>query len=237
MRLAQLARKLGVKSADIVEFLAHHQHVVEDSFNAKLSDTLVELVEQKFSPHQTDENGFADNISGIAPSDKPASRPDLEPTALENDRAEEAASEEAPTEVIRAYKVPLPGLKVVGKIILPEPKVKGEEVMKDKESPEPLDNRRRKKSNPIQQEHKPRKNPIALQRERKEREARERREAQKMKEKELRKQRYQEKVSKYTPPPKPIAKLRNDDYEVYEEPKKQPAKTWMGKIAGWFVSD
>lgn len=239
MRLAQLARKLGIRSADIVEFLAGHQYAIEDSFNAKLSKLQVELIIQNFSPHGTHDIGTVDTSPIGHEEDQPLPEANLDLSELPNETGKETASTEANTEVIRAYKVALPGLKVVGKIALPEAKattsdkksaVTGKEFVS-------LDQGRRKKLKPSQQENRPRKNPVAIQRQREEREARERKEAKKREEKELRTKRYQEKVSKYTQPPKPISALRNEDYEVYEEPKRQPPKTWMGKIAGWFVSD
>ena len=182
MRLAQLARKLGVKSAEI-------------------------------PPTQEETAG---------------------PVAIAEEKSD----------VIRAYKVALPGLKVVGKIALPEAKPKEEETTIKEDnaaSPArqstPLDNPKRKKPNRQPPESKPRKNPVALQRERQEREAREQKEAKKRAEKELRTMRYQQKVSKHTPPPKPVSLVRHEDYEVYVEPERQPAKSWLGKIAGWFVTD
>ena len=247
MRLAQLARKLGMKSSDIVEFLARQNYAIEDSSNAKLPDEQVEWIMQKFSTSHTHET---ENIVK-----------DLPETALEVIPVQEVSEEIPPSsesvleadanpqgnaEIIRAYKIELPGLKVVGKIALPEPKVKEEvkeEEISARKSEAPIEktgatNRKKKSSYTAQSERKPRKNPIAVKRELEEREARERREAQRTREKELRTRRYQEKVGKYTPPSKPMARLNKEDYEVYEEKAGQKApKTWLGKIASWFVAD
>ncbi len=243
MRLAQLARKLGVKSADIVEFLASQRDVVEDSFNAKLSEVQVEMIIQKFSSHRMDEVETVDAPPTSSTEDQPLQGQDLNTPVLQNGSTQEITSEETKTGVIRAYKVELPGLKVVGKIELIESKAKEEGDMPERKPAAPgtkavpVDNPEKRKAKPFRQENRPRKNPVVLQREREEREARERQEAKRRLEKELRTKRYQEKVSKYATPPKPISKLRNEDYEVYAEPKRQPAKTWMGKIAGWFITD
>ena len=53
MRLGQLARQLGVKSEDIVLFLAAQNVVIEADNNARIEDAHVDWVVAKFSPVDT----------------------------------------------------------------------------------------------------------------------------------------------------------------------------------------
>lgn len=253
MRLAQLARKLAVKPAEITEFLAGQNITIEDSSNAKVADEYVKVVLAHFAPElmASLENQEQDEAT---PTEIP--EPVETETAAVTDSAamqevERPIVDEEPstfTEVIKPPKVELPGLKVVGKIELPEPKKKtqeekaevGEDVPAEEgveANPIPIPPRpERKNRRPSRQENKPRKNPIALQREREEREALRSKIEQKKKEKELRTQRYLKKVSKA---PQSIKPVRRDDmgdqYEVLEPSTSRP-KTLLGKILGWFIS-
>lgn len=260
MRLAQLARKLALRPSEITEFLAAKQISVEDSSNAKVSDEHVILVFQHFAPELLEEAK-----SGVAPSVEVEAEETVvaeeelptpsditlkeEPASITEEVAEEKIE---PIEVIKAPKVELPGLKVVGKIDLPEPKKKEGEKQPEGEQeidqPEAAQNeqtdrsphrnrKQRERRNPREQDdRRPRKNPIALKREREEREERRKREEQKEREKELRTRRYMEKVAKNLPPPKPVKKNKSEEeYEVYAEVT-PPPKTIFGKIIRWLTS-
>ena len=50
MRLGQLARKLELRPAEIIEFLATKNILIEDDANAKVEDNYVTLVFQQFAP-------------------------------------------------------------------------------------------------------------------------------------------------------------------------------------------
>lgn len=260
MRLAQLARKLALRPSEITEFLAAKQISVEDSSNAKVTDEHVILVLQHFAPELLEEAK-----SEIAPSVKMEAEeitevkeelPAPSDITIEEEPASigEIAEEKIePIEVIKAPKVELPGLKVVGKIDLPEPKKKEEEkqpeseeqtvgqpeAVRDEQADRPphRDRKQRGRRNTREQDdRRPRKNPIALQREREEREERRKREEQKEREKELRTRRYMEKVAKNLPPPKPVKKRKTEEeYEVYTEVT-PPPKTIFGKIIRWLTS-
>ncbi len=256
MRLAQLARKISVKPSEITEFLATHNIQLDNSSNAKVNDEHVDLVFRHFAPE----------MLGDAKASDPNRLDQQKETESEHSSKIETSSEivsepaaissseewtEVP-EVIKPIKVELPGLKVVGKIDLPEPKKKeksndsGDKIIGDKDdqpAKDPSDIRVSRAENkrltkPKREvTRKPRKNPIALQREREEREALRRKLEEKKKEKELRTHRYLKKVSTKPVPPKSIKKVNNEDeYETYSEEMTKP-KSFIGRILSWFVSE
>ena len=56
MRLGQLARKLELRPAEIIEFLATKNIVIEDDANAKVEDNYVTMVFRQFAPEMEAEN-------------------------------------------------------------------------------------------------------------------------------------------------------------------------------------
>lgn len=254
MRLAQLARKLAIKPSDVTTFLASQNIVLEDSSNAKVADEYVALVIHHFAPEMlagstdmetpsAEVEEIVDTINEEAATTviaTPAEVVEREPVT------ESETKEDILPEVIKPQKVELPGLKVVGKIDLPEPKKK---VVEEKPAEEataaegttavekPAEGRpARNNRRPSRQEQKPRKNPIALQREREEREALRKKIEEKKKEKELKTQRYLRKVTQHTPPTKRAKRKDEEQYEVLVDEKQKP-KGLFGKIVSWFVSE
>jgi hypothetical protein len=142
-------------------------------------------------------------------------------------------------EVIRVPKIELSGLKVIGKIELPEPRKKEEKPV-DSEfpkepSPEQKQEERPHKTDRKAIQHKkerkqpPHVNPLALQREREAREAAEKRRIQAEREKEKRKQHYHNKV-KTVRPAKPVKPAKVEPVSTPSAP--QPT-TWWGKFLKW----
>lgn len=270
MRLAQLARKIVVKPADIVSFLASQNIQIEDSSNAKVADEYERLVLKHFAPELLATQPEIEEIVQPAPAvDEPVETPvdqmEIAATTEETPAVEEIKEEDKP-EVIKPPKVELPGLKVVGKIELPEPKKKipepeaevsteatpleGEQpaVPTEGEQPaKPVANTReqqRDRRRPHRQdrrqrdEQRPRKNPIALQREREEREALRRKLEEQKKQKELRTQRYLKKVEGKITPSRPSKKSKKKLEEEYEVYTEKPQpKSFFGRIMNWFVSE
>lgn len=250
MRLAQLARKIAVKPSEIAAFLAARSIEVEDSSNAKINDDHVVMVLKHFSPEtlmaensNPEAEHATEEVVGTGTGEMTGEPETHEPVADQEEELE--ITETTFNEVIKPPKVELPGLKVVGKIDLPEPKKKEEKIADDQgadekaetSSAKPTRPAQRKHVRPNQEERRPRKNPIALQREREEREALRRKLEQKKKEKELRTQRYIKKVSTKVQVPKAVKKPKHEDeYEVLVEEETKP-KSFIGKILGWFVSD
>ena len=56
MRLGQLARKLELRPAEIIEFLATKNILIEDDANAKVEENYVTLVFRHFAPEMEAEN-------------------------------------------------------------------------------------------------------------------------------------------------------------------------------------
>jgi len=135
MRLGQLARKYGVSPQKIISFI---KEVEPDSDqlgeNSKLSDQLKDMLANRFDNSQPTEEQpeIVDQpdieIASIESTIKDApKKPDV---VIETDKLLELLeSEEAPNELekitlIKAPKKELEGLKIKGKIELPEPKEK-----------------------------------------------------------------------------------------------------------------
>lgn len=251
MRLAQLARKIAVKPSEIVTFLATHSVTIEDSSNAKISEDHVQLILEHFAPEEVMEEAKA--AEEVPPplqelEHQEESKIEIPSAVLAATKTiDEDGENTPPSGVIKPVKVELPGLKVVGKIDLPEPKKK-EEGKGDSIEAESLpqtgvprrpsnpENRRSVRQSTAQNQQ-PRKNPIALQREREEREALRKRQEEERIQKELRTKRYLKKVSTKITPPKPLKrKGHEEEYEVFQEEPSKP-KTFLGRILKWFVSE
>lgn len=246
MRLGQLARKLAIRPDQIVEFLAKKNIQIVEGSNTRLDEGHIAIVIGKFAPP-----GFDITAQEVTSQEviQPAQAPEvvvapqvekIEMTALPagDSFAETPVPDEKP-EVIKAPKVELSGLKVLGKIDLPEPRKKeqpqtellpkeeeGEKKPKPQERPRSLQNRN-PKTNP-----RPAKNPIALQREREELEAQKKREAAKAIEREKRAQHYFNKVKVVTP-------VKTSKREQVEEEMEVPVprpKTLLGRFFRWFTT-
>lgn len=253
MRLAQLARKIAVKPSEIVTFLATHSVTIEDSSNAKITEDHVHLILKHFVPEELIEEAKAAEEGQAPPQHQALEQPEeskveMPSAVLASTETIEAEGENTPSsEVIKPIKVELPGLKVVGKIDLPEPKKKeegkGDAVEVENLPPVAVPRRpsnpenRRSVRQSTDQNQRPRKNPIALQREREEKEALRKRQEEERIQKELRTKRYLKKVSTKITPPKPLKrKGHEEEYEVFQEEPAKP-KTFLGRILKWFVSE
>lgn len=252
MRLAQLARRISVKSSEISSFLASKNIEIENSSNAKISDEHVQVVLEYFAPELLKGEEVAVERSEPLEEINEEVAED-EGLVIIDDSAtvpESSVEDEILPEVIKPIKVELPGLKVVGKIDLPEPKTKeqsesSEEVGATNDESNTAEKPRTKYQGDNKRTRRPvkdidrrsRKNPIALKREREEQEALRKKLEQKEKEKELRTQRYLKKVSTKVSPPKPLKRANHEDeYEDFVEEEAKP-KTFLGRIINWFVSN
>src|SRR5687767_270497 len=200
MRLGQLARKLEIRPIDIVDFLGKRNITIEEGTNTKIDDALVALVLQHFAPTMS-------LMDATKPDEQPSPEPvpltpREEPVLPENDAPVASISLETTPlsevpEVIKAQKIELSGLKVLGKIDLPEPKkkVSGENaetpVSSTEEPKEARREKRKPNGNPPQRAVK---SPIALQREQEALEAKKKRDEELRRQKEKRTQNYLKKV-------------------------------------------
>ncbi|SKC82352.1 hypothetical protein [Ohtaekwangia koreensis] len=284
MRLGQLARKLAVRPAEIVDFLATSNIRIDDGTNARLDDEYVVRVIQHFAPARleeimqpaveevqevvSDKNIIEINnlepeaaIETVVVEPEPVIIPSLqeeiqsapaETKIIVADVQEDDKTEviEDKTEVIKAPKVELAGLKVLGKIELPEPKKKEIAKLPEEETsatPEdkvqepapvrPTRNRSegRKNYTSERRSQQPRRNPIALQREHEAREAELKREEEAKREKERRTLYYQQRV-KASVPTKPARLIDEPVMQMTSDHLDKTPTTWLGKFWKWFRS-
>jgi hypothetical protein len=239
MRLGQLARKLSVRPSQIVDILAKHQQFLEDGSNAKLTDDLVKQIVLHFAPDRLSE------IMAVQTQEEPEPQPNPEPetvvaeSAVEKIELQPEVVVEAKPEVvddsetIRAAKVELAGLKVLGKIELPaprkkeEPKAEGENQAEQKSKREPKDRPRK----PVERTEKQWRNPVAQQRDAEAREKEERRKKALEEEKERKRINYLNKIK--TQHVKAVRIYdETDEVQVELKPEQKP-RTWVGRFLKW----
>lgn len=276
MRLAQLARKISVTPAEIVRFLQTNGEPAADvntrltelqlrAILAHLApgrvDEILEQDKTNSEAEQSEQQEIAalESALAISKTEEPPSieKENLfenvlqtmqieEPTGEITQEGEETKNPFEGVDLIRAPKVTLTGLKVVGKIDLPEPKKKEPEVksieeiendIKETVAPSPvskkINNRSNKFSERRERSERPRRNPIALQREREAREAEERKREEIKKEKERRTQYYNSRVKQGAP--KRAARMIDEPLEGLHEIKEEPKTLW-GKIWQWLTT-
>lgn len=252
MRLGQLARKLNLRPAEIVEFLAGNQIVIEGGSNSRLDDSYVQRIVEQFAPSRllevTEDITLKEDPNGEefptkepeAPGDKPLSEAEA---AGKSDEII-GIKNETP-EVIKAPKVELPGLKVLGKIEFPEPKKKdpppvegvspgGGSAGPELEKKPPREPRKTSSSRTNRRDERKGSNPIALERERQAQEAEKKKRAEAERKKELRKEHYFKKVK--APSPTKALKLMNEPVEVMTSEKANPPKSGLGRLLRWLRS-
>lgn len=265
MRLAQLARKLGVQPEEIVVFLAENGHEFENEVNGKLSLEQQCLAEAYFAmkgeeqlmmeaaetieakpqkaeipePETTNEEREteestdaahevpfgppAHTTSQVSDSEEekaplsPPKKIDLEPTPWVNVyKALDQDKSYANAELIKTETPQLKGLKVVGKIELPEPKkpkAKPESGdTKEKADDEQKSNRNQKNKGWKSRKAKQRLNPIEYERRKAEKEARRKKAEAAKKLKQKKKEHYLTNVK----PKAPSAKPKDEAYEEEE---------------------
>jgi hypothetical protein len=234
MRLGQLARKLALRPVEISEFLAQHQIQVPNDSNAKLEDQHVALILDKFSPATAEEVMSSPDEKENTSSAEPEVTTEIQPQ-----ESAEPENEEQKIELIKAPKIELSGLKVLGKIDLPEPKKKEPLPQADSGSentaPEPPQRPRQefRKAQPRRERSiQPPKNPIALQREREAREAEKRRQEELERQKQKRTEYYQKRV-KAAPPTKRVRLVDEPMEELSDAELVEPPRTWWGKFLKW----
>ncbi|MEJ7646337.1 MAG: hypothetical protein WKF87_17200 [Chryseolinea sp.] len=238
MRLGQMARKMAISPSEIIQFLASKEIFIDDNANFRLEDSQVELLLRKFAPSlQLDAPAaIAQPVPGEAIPEP--SLPLPEPLTSLN-AVEEMAVEES-NELIKAPRIALSGLKVLGKIELPEPKKKEEEApakgqegaveISSLSSPvERTHNKAPKKTVQYQGKYK---NPVALKRERETEEEQERRKQKATEEKERKTQSYLKKV-KLSPPTKAMRLVEEPVMQMTNAELKEAPKSWWNKFVKW----
>lgn len=235
MRLGQLARKLELRPAEIIEFLAAKNIVIEDDANAKLEDNYAALIFQQFAPNMEAENTPEEDGAPVSTPDEPIVEVNVvDESQAALSRASESVSERI--EVIKAPKVELSGLKIVGKIDLPETKKKQAEApQENSETEQGKQFNRDKKSSNYRKTQRPQKNPIALQREREALAAQKKKEEELQLKKEKRTQNYLKKVKAHQPT-KAVKLIREEAEEMTADELAEPPKTLWGKFIKWLTT-
>ncbi|HMG92386.1 MAG TPA: hypothetical protein VK589_20150 [Chryseolinea sp.] len=259
MRLGQLARKLALRPADIAEFLGENNIRIAEGANARLETDHVNLIMKRYVPGwietpevepEREEEVIPITIGITESKNEPLISPELETEEQSQPAADsvqvqvQADDTDDTVEVIRAPKIELSGLKVVGKIDLPEQKKKEEEpkeesAVSDDAKPEVEKRERREIKRQFdgnkRHHQRPEKNPIALQREREEKETQKKRQEQIARDKEKRTQKY---LQNYKPAPttKAAKVLREDTMEMTAQELVEPPKTILGKFLRWLTS-
>ena len=237
MRLGQLARKLELRPAEIVEFLATKSILIEDDVNSKVEENYVAVVFRQFAPHKEVENIPDADIPTVSAQEdvqNDVKAPDEIITPTETS-ADEVQLER--NEVIKAAKVELSGLKVLGKIELPETKKKQADTpQENSEAERPLQEfKGEKRSQNYKKAQRPAKNPIALQREREALAAQKKREEELELKKERRTQNYLKKVKAHQPT-KAAKLIREETEEMSAAELTEPPKTLWGKFLKWLTT-
>jgi DNA polymerase III gamma/tau subunit len=234
MRLGQLARKLDVRPNEIIEFLAKHNISVDNSSNARVEADLVALTIQHFSP-TAPLNDTLDQGQLTDAAHEEVNTTISQPT--ESDAPLETTSNETvieQNEVIKAPKVELSGLKVLGKIDLSQDKKKEPDKSMPEESAAPKEPKKEKRNHAVKRHQRPTKNPIALQREQEAVEAKKKREEENRLQKEKRTQNYLRKVKAHQPT-KAARVIREETEELSAAELEEPPKTWWGKFVKWLT--
>lgn len=244
MRLGQLARKLGLSPNAVVEHLNAKGVQVDQDANTRVSDDAVRFVVAHFAPARLEE------FFKVAKQPEQVEQPTPEVIAEPVNEIEELVVPEVeaisdasdpvadPTEVIRAPKVELQGLKVVGKIELPQPKKKAEseQPATEGEQHQPTQEfRGQRKPSPYQQrEQRPWKNPLEQKRKREEAEAEKKRQQAAEDAKAKRTQNYLKRVKSV--PTKAVRRLEEEVVVESEVDTAPPPKTVWGKFVRWLTT-
>lgn len=242
MRLGQLARKLALRPAEIIAFLSQHNITIEDNTNTRIDHEHLKLVLKQFASADFENEELIKNDVEpieeiVTPEIVKNSITEVPVEVIENRESVSEHIPVQPVEVIKAPKVELSGLRVLGKIELREPKKKEKPEESSSEIKQEVEPPRKTSRQPYQKrnnESKPRKNPIALQREREALEAKLRREEEVKREKERRTEYYLRKVKSV---PTKSAKLVNEPLEqgsAYSVA--EPPKTLLGRFLRWLTT-
>jgi hypothetical protein len=245
MRLGQLARKLSLRPSQLVDFLAESNIITEEGSNTRLADDHTEMIVRHFAPERLEEitKPATEEIILVESApiiEEPVQIEETEsqnPVALIEESSEDTQPEAEP-EVIRVQKIELSGLKVLGKIDLPEPKKKESkaegETSSGEERPERKGRNPKSKQPRTERDQRTWRNPLEVQRKREARELEERKKAELEREKEKKKNHYQSKVKQVQRPKKDKAVKAT---VAIKKPDTRPVpKTLLGKFLRWWTT-
>ena len=250
MRLGQLARKLSLRPSQLVDFLTANNVATEEGSNTRLADQHTELIVRYFAPKSLEEI--------MKPAAEEAVQAEITPITEEVAQVEESldvegekkteepvvsvqehSGEQSEPEVIRVQKIELSGLKVLGKIDLPEPKRKESKAEDENSSTEEKPDRKGKtargKQPRTERDQRTWRNPLEVQRKREARELEEKKKAELEREKERKRNHYQNKVKQIQRPKK--EKAAKETITLKKPVDTRPApKTLIGKFLRWWTT-
>lgn len=236
MRIGQLARRLGIPPTEISGYLGAQNIHTEAGANSRLSSELLVKVITHFAPEKLSEIMAAPVeepvVEKVEVAEVILETPIVEEVIVESVIAEQPqvdATPELPAEVIRVPKVELQGLKVLGKIDLPEPKKK-EVVQPAEEQPLQQPSRPRREFQKRTNERREWKNPLEVKRQEEARRAEEKKKEQAERQKEKRASHYYNKVKSV--PTKAVRRIE-EDVVVEDVETKTPPKGLFGKFLRW----
>lgn len=238
MRLGQLARKLERTPAEIIEFLASKNVRIDEGVNSKLDSSHIALLLQEYAPGTQAENiQIVDDTSIEIPASTPSSEVgESKENVSQESTPEVEASQGEQGDVIRAPKVELAGLKVLGKIDLPEPKKKQPEAPQENAETQPArEIKRDRRNQDFKKSKRPSKNPVALQREQEAQAAKRKHEEDLRLQKERRTQNYLKRVKSHQPT-KAARLVKEEAEQLSAKELEESPKTWWGKFVKWFTT-
>lgn len=227
MRLGQLARNLNVSPSEIIHFLQNQGYTLDSGTNSRLGENQVRQVLSKFAPEKLDSlQSYISQEDEAETSSEVKSEPG-EPSLDSNEPSELP-------ETIRAPKIELQGLKVLGKIDLPEPKKKQPEMPAEpQEQREDRPAFRRREQRP----DRPWVNPLERQRQREAREAEEKKRRQAEQRKELRTAAYLNRQKRMQTRQRTKEKAQSEiDKPVAARPVKPKPTSFFGRIWYWLTN-
>jgi hypothetical protein len=228
MRLGQLSRKLGIHTSKIIDFLASKDIVINEDSNTRIEDEYVTWITQKYAPQLMAEVSNTLSEEKIEPIIHAPVVEEVTPV-----EEQPAASENSPLPVlIKAPKIELSGLKVLGKIEIPEKKkATTSQELSESPSSDPTSITERKKNPRKEFTPRPQKNLVAIQREREERETERKRKEKLQREKEKKTYNYLSRVKTQAP----AKKSQYVKEQIEEAPmitEEVPKSLW-GKFLRW----
>jgi hypothetical protein len=267
MRLAQLARKVSVRSSEIVGFLARKGIIIEDNANSRVEDADAFSVMKAFAPALLEaERARLDQSAADLPAvgvvvpvqpdevespvdvliAEPPVQEAIESNETQTETAFEVAAELLSVESIpevKAPKVELKGLKVIGKIELPEPRKKetppASELVEEEGLVKPATRDQRERSRDrdprnLRKVSRTAKNPVAQERDRQAHEAAQKKQREVEEEKERRKKYYANRV-KPSVPSRSI-RLIDEPLSTLSEESPEKPKGLLRRFIHWLTT-
>lgn len=274
MRLGQLARKLAIKPSELVDFLTTKGISTESGINTRLEPDQVQFIVKALAPEKLAEvmaepvvpeepevvviepKSVLEEVTVVAEPEPGIVMDEIPTLPVQQTEQKELTVEkeegETEVEIIKVPKIELQGLKVLGKIELPEAKKKEPVVdapaNAEFSEPDTITGNSVKSTQPSARRNQPPqrrerverteqrsgKNPIALKREQEALEAERKRKERAELEKEKRTQNYLKRVK--SAPTKAVKRVDEEQVtEEMEEEVKAPT-TWIGNFFRWFKS-